>query len=374
MPRWKGVNRARVSSSKPNHANAHTTSSTVPKTRPASRTPSGRHVCGSAGSETAGMDVGQQDAAGAEVPELVHQPLRAGPRHHRPDRHPALAVQRRDGGALDARRQRRRPRPRPPRGCRSPSSRRSARPGRPRAGAGRPRSPAGVSPPRVTSTASDSRITSPKVARPAALSVLPVSTTSAITSATPSWMLVSTAPSSRVTVASMPALLQEAAARCRRTTWRCAVPARSSSAGVAAGGTGEAEAAAAEPEPHHLLGLGAGVEQQVAAGDADVEGALADVQRDVARAQVEELHAVLGVEQRSAPWRRGAAGSRTRAGSPARTGRARPCWGRRPAAVGSPGSVAVVAGHRSSLRGGCRRRRGSGRRRASAPARGRAAG
>ena len=61
---------------------------------------------------------------------------------------------------------------------------------------------------------------------------------------------------------------------------------------------GEQEAAAAEAEGEHLLGLGAGVEQQVAAGDADVEGALADVQRDVARAQVVELDAVLGVDQR----------------------------------------------------------------------------
>ena len=40
------------------------------------------------------------------------------------------------------------------------------------------------------------------------------------------------------------------------------------------------------------------VAQQVAAGDADVERALADVQRDVARAQVEELDAVLGVDER----------------------------------------------------------------------------
>ena len=131
---------------------------------------------------------------------------------------------------------------------------------------------------------------------PACRSVLPVSTTSAITSATPSWMLVSTAPSSRVTVASMPR-----SSRNRRTTpaYDVAIrlPARSVEVGVRPGRAGEVERRAAEAEREHLLGLGAGVEQQVAAGDADVEGALADVQRDVARAQVEELDAVLGVDE-----------------------------------------------------------------------------
>jgi hypothetical protein len=68
--------------------------------------------------------------------------------------------------------------------------------------------------------------------------------------------------------------------------------------GVPPRGTGEAEAAATEPELEGLLGLGAGVQQQVAAGDPDVEGALADVQRDVTRAQVEELDAVLLVDER----------------------------------------------------------------------------
>jgi hypothetical protein len=57
----------------------------------------------------------------------------------------------------------------------------------------------------------------------------------------------------------------------------------------------EVEPRATEAEREHLLGLRAGVEQQVATGDADVEGALADVQRDVARAQVEELDAVVTV-------------------------------------------------------------------------------
>ena len=40
-----------------------------------------------------------------------------------------------------------------------------------------------------------------------------------------------------------------------------------------------------------------GVEQQVLTGDADVELARPDVDRDVARAQEEELGVVLGVEQ-----------------------------------------------------------------------------
>jgi len=61
-----------------------------------------------------------------------------------------------------------------------------------------------------------------------------------------------------------------------------------------AGATGVPEAGGAEAEGADLGGRGPGVQQQVAAGDADVEGALADVDRDVARAEVEELDAVLG--------------------------------------------------------------------------------
>ena len=59
-------------------------------------------------------------------------------------------------------------------------------------------------PVRRTSTASDSRIGSPTISRPACRSVVPVETTSAITSATPSRTAVSTAPSSRTTSASTP--------------------------------------------------------------------------------------------------------------------------------------------------------------------------
>ncbi len=46
-----------------------------------------------------------------------------------------------------------------------------------------------------------------------------------------------------------------------------------------------------------LDGLGPGVEEQVATGDPGVERALADVERDVARAEVEELDVVLVVDE-----------------------------------------------------------------------------
>ena len=62
-----------------------------------------------------------------------------------------------------------------------------------------------------------------------------------------------------------------------------------------AGRPGEAERRVAEAERGDLGGVGAGVEQQVAAGDADVEGARADVGGDVARTEVEELDPVAGV-------------------------------------------------------------------------------
>src|SRR4051794_15981779 len=109
VPRWKPVNFAWVSASKPTHASAHTTSRPAPRTVPAIRTPNGRHVCGKVGSagaagrsEPAGMDVGEQDAAGTDVEQLVHQSLGAVARDHRADRDPALAMKRRDGRALDA--------------------------------------------------------------------------------------------------------------------------------------------------------------------------------------------------------------------------------------------------------------------------------
>ena len=44
-----------------------------------------------------------------------------------------------------------------------------------------------------------------------------------------------------------------------------------------------------------LDGLGAGIEQQIAAGDADVDGSAANVHGDVQRAKVEQLDIVIGV-------------------------------------------------------------------------------
>ena len=115
----------------------------------AGRSPAGREVLdsrhGGRGrrreSEPAGVDVGDEDGPGAELVQVVHDPLGLLAEHHRADRDPALVVQRRDGRRLEARGQRdglaRRARP----GCRSPSARSGGRRGRPAAGAGtaRPR-------------------------------------------------------------------------------------------------------------------------------------------------------------------------------------------------------------------------------------------
>src|SRR5262249_12805235 len=60
---------------------------------------------------------------------------------------------------------------------------------------------------------------------------------------------------------------------------------------------GEPERRAGEPERQDRVGLGAGVEQQVLAGDADVQPAGADVDGDVARAEEEELGVVVRVDQ-----------------------------------------------------------------------------
>ena len=80
--------------------------------------------------------------------------------------------------------------------------------------------------------------------------------------------------------------------------------------GERAGRAGEAEGGVAEVERRDLDGRRAGVEQQVAAGDADVERAGADVGGDVARTEVEELDVVAGVGDDAA--RAGRGGRRTR--------------------------------------------------------------
>src|SRR4051812_27022378 len=105
VPIWKTVNAARVSAAKDHQAKATTTASMVPSPVAAMRTPRGRQVCGSgtvAGgrSESAGMDVGQQDAPGTDVEERVHQPLGARTRNHGANGDPALTMEWRDGRAL----------------------------------------------------------------------------------------------------------------------------------------------------------------------------------------------------------------------------------------------------------------------------------
>ena len=154
-----------------------------------------------------------------------------------------------------------------------------------------------LAPRRVMRTAEDSRIGSPKISRPAWRSVLPVSTTSAMASATPSWMLVSTAPSRRTTLGA-DAVLLEVGAHHAGVGRGDPLAGEVGDVGELPARAREAEPAAPEAEVDGLLGLGAGVEQQVAPGDADVEGALPDVQGDVAGAQVEELDVVLGVDER----------------------------------------------------------------------------
>ena len=61
---------------------------------------------------------------------------------------------------------------------------------------------------------------------------------------------------------------------------------------AAPAGTASRKVEGAKPSAHDLLGRRAGVEQHVEAGDADVEGARADVDRDVAGPQEEELDVV----------------------------------------------------------------------------------
>ena len=156
------MNRARVSASKASQAATQTTSSAPPKITAASRTPSGRQVCGS------GRRAAQSRQAWMSVSRMPRAPMSNSssisrwaptPRHHRADGDPALAMQRRARSGSRCRASAPPPRRRSvARGCRSPSSRSCGRPGRPRAAAGTPRARPGPSPPRVTSTASDSRM------------------------------------------------------------------------------------------------------------------------------------------------------------------------------------------------------------------------
>ena len=274
------------------------------RVRAGARCAAGRNGHADAASEPAGVDVGDQDRPGADVPQVVHDPLGVALRGTIA-RTATQAGSRsgRDRRGLDARGQRDRGLDLVDRARRNPSSRSDGRPGRPAGGAatGRHAGSRPATPTRRTSTASERRIGSPITTRPAWRSVVPVSTTSAMTSATPSWMEVSTAPSSRITSALTPC-----SARCLATSPGKEVatrrPAEVLDAGVAgAGQRGVAEGRAAEAELEHLLGRGAGVQQQVAAGDADVQPAGTDVDGDVARAQEEELDAVVRVGEHELP-------------------------------------------------------------------------
>jgi hypothetical protein len=60
---------------------------------------------------------------------------------------------------------------------------------------------------------------------------------------------------------------------------------------------GEAEGRAGEAERQDRLGRGRRVEEQVLAGDTDVEASRSDIDRDVARSQVEELGVVVGIDE-----------------------------------------------------------------------------
>ena len=127
--------------------------------------------------------------------------------------------------------------------------------------------------------------------------------------------------------------------RARRSWWRRGGRARSAIAVDRAGPGGEPERRAAEAERHELLGGGAGVEQQVAAGDADVDRARADVHRDVAGAQEEELDVVVRVGQHELAGvaALAVAGLAEHLGGGAPT--ASPCSGRRRAAWWGPSGV-----------------------------------
>ena len=129
-----------------------------------------------------------------------------------------------------------------------------------------------------------------KPTRSCSPSVRPDPTTSAIASATPSCTEISTAPSSRITVASIPL-----AARSFRTRLGNAVairlPARSSTASPP-GRSGVTERRRPESQRQPLAHRRVGFRSEIAPGDAEVELARADVDRDVLGPQEEELDLV----------------------------------------------------------------------------------
>src|SRR3954468_8775078 len=98
------VNSSRISGGNASHMAPVSTRSSTPTTEMTTRTPRGRHGCGSrtGRSESAGMYVRGGGAAGPEVEQLVHDPLGIVARHHRTYGDPAFAPQRRCRRALDA--------------------------------------------------------------------------------------------------------------------------------------------------------------------------------------------------------------------------------------------------------------------------------
>ena len=65
---------------------------------------------------------------------------------------------------------------------------------------------------------------------------------------------------------------------------------------------GEAERRSTESQVHHFFGVSARVQQQVMAGDTDVDGAPTHIHGDVERTQVEQLHIVVGVFHNKLAW------------------------------------------------------------------------
>ena len=58
---------------------------------------------------------------------------------------------------------------------------------------------------------------------------------------------------------------------------------------------GESERGGTKTELHVLFGIGAGIQQQIMTGDTDIDGATADVDRDIEWTQIEQFHIVIRI-------------------------------------------------------------------------------
>ena len=139
--------------------------------------------------------------------------------------------------------------------------------------------------------------------------------------------------------------------RARRPGYAVAMrlPARSATEAAAAGRPAKRNVEPPKPELQDRFGRGAGVQQQVLAGDADVEAAGADVDGDVARAQEEELGVVLGVEQDEFTAVACAGGSRPRSASGSAGSASEPLFGTAMRSMGLPVCEVEVGGGRAGL-------------------------